>query len=225
MKQAVGDARPYKTLDKAQIQNLKTRLADLESLLSSYEVMIDKVYYNHLLGEYNSLNSIISAFDNEDTILAEKLLLKHKKLGREVVAIENYSKDMLGLISEYGFEIKESNKVLIVNGAGVSEILKNFDSILFYPYQTGECEFDIKDVRIDVFHASGAGGQNVNKVETAIRATHLPSGIVVVCQDERSQGRNRDKAIERLKAKVKEHYKKEADKQNKIERNCAAKNR
>lgn len=61
-----------------------------------------------------------------------------------------------------------------------------------------------KDLKIDVFHSSGAGGQNVNKVETAIRVTHLPSGISVVCQDERSQLKNKKRALETIERKLKE---------------------
>ena len=60
------------------------------------------------------------------------------------------------------------------------------------------------DLKIDVFHSHGAGGQNINKVETAVRVTHLPTGTVVVCQDERSQLKNKRRALENIEKKLKE---------------------
>ena len=70
--------------------------------------------------------------------------------------------------------------------------------------EADEVDVDIKseDLQIDIFHASGHGGQNVQKVATAIRITHKPTGIVAVCQDERSQNKNRDKAMKVLRSRV-----------------------
>ena len=75
-----------------------------------------------------------------------------------------------------------------------------------------EVKIEPTDIRIDIFHASGAGGQHVNKVATAVRITHLPTSITVVCQDERSQFRNRQKAENILRARLLQQEEEKAEK-------------
>jgi len=96
----------------------------------------------------------------------------------------------------------------------------SFASLFVYPEVDDSIEIDINpaDVRTDTFRASGAGGQHINKTDSAVRLTHIPTNIVVQCQNDRSQHRNRDEAWQMLRSRLYEHeMRKQQEQQQKLE--------
>lgn len=209
----------------ASAEGDRETLAEVETRLKELDKQVSRMEFNKLLSGEEDVNNAIMAIHagaggTEAQDWAEMLLRMYlrwsERRGFKTEIIDQLPGDEAGIKSvtftiegkyAYGYLRSETGIHRLVRispfDAG-GRRHTSFASVFVYPEVEDDIQIDINeaDVRVDTFRASGAGGQHVNKTSSAIRLTHLPTGIVVQCQNEKSQHRNKDMAFKVLKSRL-----------------------
>ena len=215
----------FDLIDMANEDNDETLAAEIKDEYESFKSDYEKIRLKTLLsGEYDNCNAILrlnaGAGGTESCDWCSMLFRMYSKWAEshdfKTEVLDSLDGDEAGLKS-CTFQINGENAYgYLKSEKGVHRLVRispfnaqgkrqtSFVSLDVMPDIEDDIDVDIKpdDIRIDTYRSSGAGGQHINKTSSAIRITHFPTGIVVTCQNERSQFQNKDKAMQMLKSKL-----------------------